>query len=64
MKSKNPIQIDAKETRGGRRLGAGRPKAEYKTTTLSFRVRTEWAEDIKKVVKDKIEELKLKQFLL
>lgn len=48
------------ETRGGRRPGAGRPKAEYTTTTLSFRVRTEWAEDIKKVVKEKIEELKKK----
>ena len=61
---KSFLVMDKTETRGGKRPGAGRPKADYQTTTLSFRVRTEWAEDIKKVVKDKIEELKIKQFLL
>ena len=40
-----------KQPRGGHRPGAGRPKADYQTTTVSFRVRTEWAADIKKAVK-------------
>ena len=47
-----------KQPRGGHRPGAGRPKAEYTTTTVSFRVRTEWAADIKKAVKEMINTLK------
>ena len=31
---------------------------EFKTTTISFRVRVEWADDIKKLVKDEIEKRK------
>ena len=50
--------METKQPRGGKRPGAGRPKAEYTTTTVSFRVRTEWAADIKKAVKEKINTLK------
>lgn len=49
-----------KETRGGKRKGAGRKPAEYKTQTIAFRVRVEWVEIIKKAVKKKIQELKKK----
>ena len=49
---------DKKQPRGGKRPGAGRPKADYQTTTVSFRVRTEWAADIKKAVKEMINTLK------
>ena len=38
--------------------GAGRPPAPYKTTTIAFRVRVEWADEIKKLVKNKIEQLR------
>jgi hypothetical protein len=43
--------------RGGKRKGAGRKPAPYKTKTIAFRVRVEWAETIKTMVKDKINEL-------
>jgi hypothetical protein len=46
-----------KEMRGGKRPFSGRKKAEYKTQTVSFRVRSEWAEIIKETVKAKILEL-------
>jgi len=39
-------------TRGGKRKNAGRKKLDYKTKTISFRVRVEFDEPIKKVVKD------------
>jgi len=45
-----------KETRGGKRDGAGRKKAEYKTKTIAFRVRIEFIEPIKKMVKDYVSE--------
>jgi len=38
--------------RGGKRVGAGRKKADYETKTISFRVRVEFVEPIKKIVKD------------
>jgi len=41
-----------KETRGGKRKNAGRKKLDYKTKTISFRVRVEFAEPIKKIVKN------------
>ena len=41
-----------KETRGGKRKGAGRKKAPYETITIAFRVRVEFVEPIKKMVKD------------
>jgi len=41
---------------GGKRVGSGRKKADYKTKTISFRVRVEFAEPIKKMVKDYVSE--------
>ena len=41
-----------KEMRGGKRPLSGRKKAEYETKTISFRVRVEFAETIKQMVKD------------
>ena len=38
--------------RGGKRKNAGRKKADYKTKTISFRIRVELAEPIKNIVKD------------
>lgn len=46
-----------KENRGGPRPGAGRKKGEP-TTTISFRVKTDYAEPIKKVLKETIKKLK------
>ena len=40
--------------RGGKRKGAGRKPAPYKTKTLSFRIRVEWENEIKEIVKAKI----------
>jgi hypothetical protein len=41
-----------KSKRGGKREGSGRKKAPYTTQPIAFRVRTEWVEEIKKIVKD------------
>jgi len=41
-----------KKSKGGKRLGSGRKKADYKTKTIAFRVRVEFVEPIKKMVKD------------
>ena len=41
-----------KETRGGKRPLSGRKKADYETKTIAFRVRVEFVEPIKKMVKD------------
>jgi hypothetical protein len=51
MKSKNK-----KETRGGKRPFSGRKKADYETKTIAFRVRVEFVEPIKKMVKDYVSE--------
>jgi hypothetical protein len=45
-----------KETRGGKRPLSGRKKARYQTKTIAFRVRVEFAEPIKKMVKDYVSE--------
>lgn len=45
-----------KETRGGKRPLSGRKKAEYQTKTIAFRVREEFVEPIKKMVKDYVSE--------
>lgn len=45
-----------KETRGGKRPLSGRKKAEYETKTIAFRVRIEFVDDIKKMVKDYVSE--------
>ena len=41
-----------KETRGGKRPLSGRKKADYETKTIAFRVRVEFVEQIKEIVKD------------
>ena len=43
--------------KGGKRKGAGRKPALYQTKTISFRVRVEWIEEIKQLVKNKIQQL-------
>lgn len=43
--------------KGGKRVGSGRKKAAYETKTIAFRVRVEWVERIKSMVKDKVAEL-------
>lgn len=45
-----------KENRGGKRAASGRKKADYKTKTISFRVRVELMERVKKLVKDAVAE--------
>jgi len=40
------------EKRGGKRLNAGRKKAPYQTKTISFRVRIELVDEIKRLVKE------------
>jgi hypothetical protein len=42
--------------KGGKRKNAGRKKANYQTKTIAFRVRVEFVEDIKKLVKDYVSE--------
>jgi hypothetical protein len=41
-----------KKSKGGKRVGSGRKKADYETKTIAFRVRVEFVEPIKKMVKD------------
>jgi hypothetical protein len=43
--------------KGGKRVGSGRKKSDYKTKTIAFRVRLEWVEVIKSTVKAKVAEL-------
>jgi len=43
-------------THGGTRPGSGRPKGEP-TTTISFRVKTRFAERIKKIIFSEIKKL-------
>lgn len=43
--------------RGGKRKGAGRPKAAP-TKNITFRIRVEWIPEIKKIVKERIIELR------
>ncbi len=45
-----------KKTKGGKRFGSGRKKALYETKTIAFRVRVEFVEPIKKMVKDYVSE--------
>ena len=46
-----------KKTKGGKRIGSGRKKANYQTKTIAFRVRVEWIDVIKSTVKAKVAEL-------
>lgn len=43
--------------KGGKRQGAGRKPAPYQTKTIAFRVRVEWEEAIKSIIKSKVAEL-------
>lgn len=52
MKPKNK-----KKTRGGKRPFSGRKKADYQTKTIAFRVRLEWVEVMRSMVKAKVSEL-------
>ena len=45
-----------KKIQGGKRVGSGRKKADYQTQTIAFRVRVEFVEPIKKLVKDYVSE--------
>lgn len=46
-----------KENRGGKRPGCGRPKAPYELTTVAFRVRAHFRDEIIDYVKTKIQQL-------
>ena len=46
-----------KQNKGGKRVGSGRKKADYKTKTIAFRIRVEWIDVIKSTVKAKLSEL-------
>lgn len=41
-----------KTKHGGKRPGSGRKKADYETTTVSFRVKVEHADEIRGLVQD------------
>ena len=49
-------RVIKKSTKGGKRIGSGRKKADYETETIAFRVRVEFVEPIKKMVKDYVSE--------
>jgi hypothetical protein len=51
-------KVNQTKNKGGKRLGSGRKKADYQTKTIAFRVRVEWVEVIKQIVKEKVKELK------
>lgn len=42
--------------KGGKRIGSGRKKADYQTKTIAFRVRLEWADELKALVRAKLNE--------
>jgi hypothetical protein len=44
--------LKKQKNKGGKRDGSGRKKADYETKTIAFRVRVEFVEPIKKMVKD------------
>ena len=53
-------QKQIKHKKGGKRIGSGRKKADYETKTIAFRVRGEFVERVKKLVKDAISEWVIK----
>ena len=55
---KKYMYSDKKKERGGKRPFSGRKPAPYQTKTISFRVRIEWVDDIKAIIKKRIAELK------
>jgi len=52
-----------KTTRGGNRPGAGRKKGKHETKTIAFRVRVEFVERVKNLVKDAISEWSVKTLI-
>ena len=50
------IRCPMRKQKGGKRVGSGRKKAPYETKTIAFRVRIEFVEPIKKIVKDYVSE--------
>jgi hypothetical protein len=50
------LESERLKQQGGKRVGSGRKKADYKTKTIAFRVRVEFVEPIKKMVKDYVSE--------
>jgi hypothetical protein len=50
--------LKKQKNKGGKRDGSGRKPAPYKTQTIAFRVRTEWVDEIKELVKNRLLELK------
>jgi len=46
-----------KPTHGGKRIGSGRPPKDYTTVTVSFRVRSEWADIVRQSVNRLIKRL-------
>ena len=50
------LEKKSKTNKGGKRVGSGRKKADYETKTIAFRVRVEFVEPIKKMVKDYVSE--------
>lgn len=52
------MKQDGRKNNGGARKGAGRKPAPYQTTTIAFRVRTDWVDPVKEAVKKEIIRLK------
>ena len=48
--------LKKQKSKGGKRVGSGRKKADYETKTIAFRVRVKFVEPIKKMVKDYVSE--------
>lgn len=48
-----------KDNRGGKRENAGRKPLPYKTKVIAFRVREEYENELKELVKNRIKELDL-----
>lgn len=49
---------DGRKNNGGSGRGQGRKPAPYQTTTIAFRVRTDWVEPVKEAVKKEVTRLK------
>jgi len=54
--------MQIKNKKGGKRIGAGRKKADYQTKTISFRVRKEYVDHIKNLVKDAVAQLSINDY--
>lgn len=57
LNKKIKLENKLKNSKGGKRVGSGRKKSPYQTKTIAFRVRLEWADEIKAMVKDKVKRL-------